>query len=254
MQITLLQRPGRVSPEDFDAALDECLSSLKGDLSASTKLIGFSGNGWVKIDIDGEDSEILQEIISRELSRAQTDLAQVETQGNYSGIVRDVGADLEVDIGIERPAPLNVSISLRALRAQLCDGKPLSGKEIAEYYCIHPGGRLAVRITNLEQDARRLEGWLADSQIEFFSELIASRLERVQVLNCTRQRLELAIRKIRLERDVISVEPSTLTTHSVVCKLGTNAIGLIPKLGSVLRKSELKPFIPKRILTKCRQW
>lgn len=149
---------------------------------------------------------------------------------------------------------MNASISLRALRAQLCDGKPLSGKEIAEYYCIHSGGRLTVRITRLEQDASRIEGWLADSQIELFSELIGSRLDRVQVFNCTRQRLDAALRKANLERDVISVEPITLTTHSVVCKLGTDAIGVIPKLGSVLWKIELKPFIPRRILTKCRQW
>lgn len=230
------------------------MSNLKGELSASTRLVGFSDNGWAKIEIDGEDCEILKEIISRELGLTQTDLSQIETQGNYSGIVRDAGADLEVDIGIEKPAPLNVNVSLKALRAQLCDGKPLSGKEIAEYYCLSAGSRATVRITRLERSPRRLEGWLADSQIELFSERIASRLDRVQVFDCTRQRLELALRRARLERDVISVESGSLTTHSVVCKLGTDAIGLIPRLGSMLRKSELKPFLPRRILAKCRQW
>jgi len=254
VRITLLQRLGKVSAGDFGAALDGVLSNLKGELSASTRLVGFSDNGWAKIEIDGEDCEILKEIISRELGLTQTDLSQIETQGNYSGIVRDAGADLEVDIGIEKPAPLNVNVSLKALRAQLCDGKPLSGKEIAEYYCLSAGSRATVRITRLERSPRRLEGWLADSQIELFSERIASRLDRVQVFDCTRQRLELALRRARLERDVISVESGSLTTHSVVCKLGTDAIGLIPRLGSMLRKSELKPFLPRRILAKCRQW
>jgi hypothetical protein len=254
VRITLLQRLGKVSAEDFNAALDEVLSNLKGELSASTKFVGFSDNGWAEIEIDGEDCEILQEIISRKLARAQTDLSQIETQENYPGILRNAGADLAVDIGIENPAPLNVNISLKALRAQLCDGKPLSGREIAEYYCLSAGGRATVRITRLERGARRLEGWLADSQIELFSELIASRLDRVEVFDCTLQRLGLAVRKARLERDVISVESSSLTTHSVVCKLGTDAIGLIPRLGSMLRKSELKPFLPRRILAKCRDW
>jgi hypothetical protein len=234
--------------------VQESLSHLRGELSASAALAGFSDNGWAKIDIEGEDREILQEIISRELGRAQTDLAQIENQSSYLGIVNTVGADLAVDIGIEKPAPLNVVVSPRALRAQLCDGKLLSCKEITENYCIHTGSRLAVRITRSERDTRRLEGWLADSQIELFSDQIASRLERVQVFDCTRQRVEFALRSLNLERDVISVEPNTLTVHSVVCKLGTNAIGLIPRLGAVLRRSGLMPFLPSRIITRCRQW
>lgn len=235
-------------------ALEESLSKLKEGLSASTKLIGLSDRGWAKIEIDGEDCEILHEIVSRKLIRAQTDLDQVDAQGTYSGIVNGIGANLEVDIGLEKPAPWNVSISLRTLRAQLCDGKPLSGMEIGEYYCIHPGERLTVRLTRIDQGVGKIEGWLADSQIDLFSELIASRLERLQVYSCTRRRLAFALRKAKLERDVISVESNTLVTQSVVCKLGTNAVGLIPKLGAVLRKSELKPFLPRRILAKCRPW
>jgi hypothetical protein len=235
-------------------ALEESLSELKGGLSASTKLVGFSDRGWTKIEIDGEDREILHEIVSRKLIRAQTDLDQVDAQGTYPGIVNGFGANLEVDIGLEEPEPLNVSISLKALRAQLCDGKPLSGMEIGEYYCIHPDERLTVRLTRIDHGVGKVEGWLADSQIDLVSELIACRLERVQVYSCTRRRLAFALRQAGLERDVISVESNTLTTQSVVCKLGTNAIGLIPKLGAVLRRSELKPFLPRRILAKCRPW
>jgi len=234
--------------------LQEALSKLKEDLSVSAAIVGFTDNGWVKIDIEGQDREIFQEIISREFGVAQVDLAQIENQSSYLGIVNAVGSDLAVDIGMERPASLNVAVSPRALRAQLCDGKLISCKEITEHYCIHNGSKLAIRVTRLDRDARRLEGWLADSQIELFSDQIASRLERIQVFDCTRQRIEFALRTLNLQRDVISVEPNTLTTHSVVCKLGTNAIGLIPKLGSVLRRSGMMPFLPGRIVARCRQW
>jgi hypothetical protein len=227
---------------------------LRGELSASAKLAGFSANGWAEVDIDGEDCEILQEIISRKFSRAQTNLAQVEAHGNYSGIISDVGDGLNVDIGVESPTQTKVGVGSRALRAQLCDGKTLSVKQIAEYYCMHPGGGLSVRITRMERPPKILEGWLSDSQIQLFSDVMASRLEQIMVFDCTRQRLESALRRANLERDVISLESSTLTTHSVVCKLGTDAIGLIPKLGSILKKSELRPFLPKRILAECRQW
>jgi hypothetical protein len=227
---------------------------LTGELSASAKLAGFSATGWAEVGIEGEDSEILREIVSRKSGRAQTNLSQVEAQGNYSGIINNVDEGLNVDIGVEKPAQIRVGVGLRALRAQLCDGKPLPAKQIAERYCMHPGWGLSVRITRMEPTARILEGWLSDSQIQIFSDAMATRLEQIRVFDCTRQRLESALRRANLERDVISLESNTLTTHSVVCKLGTDAIGLIPKLGSMLRKSELRPFLPKRILADCRQW
>jgi hypothetical protein len=227
---------------------------LTGELSASAKLAGFSATGWAEVGIEGEDSEILQEIVSRKFGRAQTNLSQVEAQGNYSGIINNVGDGLNVDIGVEKPAQIRVGVGSRALRAQLCDGKPLPAKQIAEHYCMHPGWGLSVRITRMEPAARILEGWLSDSQIQIFSDAMATRLEQIRVFDCTRQRLESALRRANLERDVISLQSNTLTTHSVVCKLGTDAIGLIPKLGSMLRKSELRPFLPKRILADCRQW
>ena len=254
MLITLLQRPGKVAAQEFSAALEESLSKLTGELSASTRLVGFTARGWAKVEVDGEDAEVLIEIISRELGRAQTDLNQIQAQESHYGIVDGVGHDLSVDIGIEKPSPLSVRLNLNGLRAQLCDGKPFSSDEIAELYCMHPGSKLGIRLTRLERDVGALEAWLADSQIELFSRWITSHLDRIQVFDCTRPSLENAVRKAGLERDVISVESSTLTTHSVVCKLGTDAIGLIPKLGSKLRKSQLEPFLPKRILKKCRQW
>jgi hypothetical protein len=161
---------------------------------------------------------------------------------------------LEVDIGLEKPAPLNVKIGIEALRAQLCDGKPISGTEIAEYYCIHPSDSLSVRLTRIDRGCGEIDGWLSDSQIDLFAESISLGLEQVRVYDCTRRRLELALNKQKLERDVISTESATLTTHSVICKLGTNAVGLIPKLGGALRKSELKPFLPKKIASQCRPW
>jgi hypothetical protein len=254
MLITLLQRPGKVAAKEFGVTLEETLSKLRGELSASTKPVGLSAKGWAKVEIYGEDAEVATEIISRELGRAEPDLSQIEAQENYYGIVDGVDAVLSVDIGIEKPSSPSVHLNMNGLRAQLCDGKPLSSNAIAKYYCIHRGSRLAIRITRLEPDTSTLEAWLADSQIELFSHWITSRLERVQVFDCTRSSLENAIRRASLERDVISVEPSTLTSHSVVCKLGTDAIGLIPRLGAKLRKSELEPFVPKRILKECRQW
>lgn len=223
------------------------------DLSASAKFAGFSADGWAEIDVLGEDYEILLEIISRQLDRQQSNLSTLEKHGNYPAIVSGLTDGVEVDIGIQEPQHVNVRVNAGSLRAQLCDGQALPLMEITECYCLYPGSKLTVRITRLELDAGKVEACLADSQIELFSEMVASRLDRVQVFNCPRRRLESALQKATLERDVVSIESVTLTTHWVVCKLGTDAIGLIPKLGAQIRESELKTFLPSRILTRCRR-
>lgn len=255
MKITILQRPGKHTSREFSSSLESTLHSLKGDLDASLKLDGFSQKGWARIDILGEDSEVVKELLTRNLGQAQTDLVDIEAQGIYEGIITSgLNDNLQVDIGIESPTHVNVKIALEALRAQLADGKPLRINEIIREYCLIPGSRMAVRITRLEQGAHSVEGWLADSQIEQLAGWIATRLDRVQVSDSYLREVEYAVRKANVERDIVSVEQISLTAQSVVCKLGTDAVGLIPKLGSVLRQRELNPFIPKRIIARCRPW
>ncbi len=255
MKITILQRPGHFTSKEFSSNLENTLHFLKGDLAASIKPDGFSQKGWARLDLQGEDSEVLKELLARDLGQAQTNLTNIEAQGVYEGIISSrLNDNLEVDIGIELPTPVNVRVGLGALRAQLADGKPLRGSEIIQEYCLNLGSPATVRITRLEPEAHILEGWLADSQIDRLASWIATRLDRIQISDSFRREVEYAIKKSAIERDIVSVEQMALTMHSVVCKLGTDAVGLIPKLGSVLRQRQLNPFIPKRIITRCRPW
>jgi hypothetical protein len=255
MKLIILQRPGHFTTKDFQAELDKTLGSLKGELGASIRLDGFSRKGWARLELEGEDSDVLRELLARGLGEAHTDAANLEAQGIYQGIVSGATDNfLEIDVGIETPRPMNVKIGLAALRAQLGDGKSLHSNDIIRQYCLVPGSRTTVRLTRLEPDTLAIEGWLADSQIERFSSLIATGLDRIQITDCFRHEAENAVKKSRSERDTVTIESETLTTHSIVCKLGTDAVGLIPKLGKILRNRKLDPFIPRRILMRCRPW
>jgi hypothetical protein len=123
-------------------------------------------------------------------------------------------------------------------------------RDLVDDYCFFPGSRVDIRTTSLFPD---IEGWLADSQTDLFSDWISMRLDRILVFESSEREVDSAIRRANIGRDIIAVEHITLTTHSVLCKLGTDAVGLIPKLGSFLRNRELKPFIPRRILSRCKQ-
>jgi hypothetical protein len=255
MRTTLLQRPGAVKRETFTRILEEAFLDLKGELDARIKMLGFSSRGYARVELQGDDSEIVLELVSRRLGLAHTEFSAIELYGNYEGIVTSLGAEnLDVDLGIENPKPLRAKVKVSSLRAQLTDGKTLPLREIVDHYCLYPESKVTIRITELEPGSGTIEGWLADSQLQQYSEWIGSGLDRIQVFNCSHQEVESAIRRAKLERDIVSTEPMTLTSHSVLCKLGTDGIGLIPKLGRILRESELKPFLPKRIRARCRPW
>ena len=253
MEITVLERPGKLTSKAFDQNLQKALMELKSELTAVTRLIGFSGNGWARIELSGKDSEILAELISNKFCRAIADIQEIETGGIYDGTVNGVSsAGLEFDVGIERPSGLRCAIPIGNLRAQLADGKAISCLDLIEDYCFFPGLRISVRITTKSPD--EISGWLSDSQLDRIYDWIATRLDRIQVFDCYKEEVESGIVRANLSRDIIAVEPITLTMQSVVCKLGTDAVGLIPKLGSALPRRVLKPFIPRRIMARCRPW
>jgi len=48
-------------------------------------------------------------------------------------------------------------------------------------------------------------------------------------------------------RDAVRVESLGLLEHALICKLGTDAVGLVPKLGPHMPTAVLAPFSPRRI-------
>ena len=253
MKTTLLQKPGPLTAPQFASNLEKTIFDLKGELSATARLVGVTRRGWAIVEILGDDEEILLELVRRRFGSAHLDLREVETQGVYDCVtVGSTGDELQLDLGIETPRFLNAAIPLSTLRAQLADGQPVAYRDIIENYCLFGGVKSSVRIT--KHKLERVEAWLSDEQIDRLSEWVKIGLDRIVVLDCFKQQLESAITKAQLYRDIISIQPITLTTQVAVCKLGTDAIGLMPKLGANLRKNALKPFIPKRIVARCRKW
>jgi hypothetical protein len=253
MQITILQKSGPLTAPFFVSNLNKALGELKSDLSASAKVAGTTRSGWTRVELTGEDEEVLCELVTRKFGLAHTDFNKVEDQGVYDALAIGSSPEaLRLDLGIESPKSTIVKIPLFALRAQLTDGNAIACRDIVENYCLVAGVKVTVRITKKNPD--EIEGWLSDEQIKGFSDWFQTGLDRILVFDCFKQQLESAVSRASLNRDIISVESQTFTTQIAVCKLGTDAIGLMPKLGTQLKKHGLKPFIPKRIGTRCRQW
>ena len=255
MKIRFLQRKANVDHEQFQTELDNAIRTVAGALSATAKFSSFSKRGWTIINVEGDDSDVLVELLSRRFGLAVTDASKIESYGHYRGLIHDISSDLLVDIGVEFPRPALVSVKSSSLLAQLADGKgSLHAKYVAECYGMVPELPISIRLCKPIASETLLEGWLSDSQILLFSDWIRCGLERVQVFDCLPAQLSHAIRETYLERDIVATDQLSLTTHSLVCKVGTNAVGLIPRLGAILRRSRLVPFVPKQIEERCRAW
>jgi hypothetical protein len=252
MKITLLERPTPITAKNFRNRLERTLNELKGDLTASLTLDGFSRNGWARINVTGEDNEIVAELIMTKFAIAHTETDELEIPGVYDAqLIESDQNGLKFDVGLDA-ANSTCLIPTHALQAQLADGKNMQTRRLIEIYCLYPGENISVRTTRKMNN--EIEAWLSDGQIERLSGWITSGLDRIMAYDCYEEEAEAAVLKTHLTRDIIRVEPVTLTMQSILCKLGTDAVGLIPKLGHALRKQKLRPFLPKRIVGVCRPW
>jgi hypothetical protein len=73
-------------------------------------------------------------------------------------------------------------------------------------------------------------------------------LDRLLVIGASLGEVKLAIEQEGLDRDVIDVESFGIFEHALVCKLGTDAAGLIGRIGRHLRKAKFTVFNPKALL------
>jgi len=252
MQLTILEKATALTAKDFKVRLEKELKELKGQLTASISVDGLTKSGWTRISVAGTDNEIVGEIIANRFGLALMEPRLLEVPGIYEAAI--IGRDergLIFDFGLD-PKRLKCIIPTSNLHTQLADGKSIPLEQLIECYCLHPGMRISTRVTRRADD--EIEAWLSDRYMHRVEDWVATGLDRILVFDCFRKEAESAVLTTHLSRDVVAVESETLTLQSIVCKLGTDAVGLIPKLGHSLRKQKLKPFLPEKIIRRCRPW
>jgi len=94
---------------------------------------------------------------------------------------------------------------------------------------------------------RQIEAWIADDQIARFEQWRRERFHRIIAIGGSQEELREAVRLSRTERDVIEIEGLSFTASSLVCKLGTEAPGIIAIIGRYISNFKLHTFLPERI-------
>lgn len=231
--------------------LETMLESLYRDLKVRVKVQGKTTRDWIQIELTGEDESVGLKLLEKEIGLTPTSADDVRRFSALRGNVLEADkstTQLRVDIGVFAPRVCDVVIPLQRLRAQLADGRSLSLQSVIKMFCLYDYAPLHIKIvSDLNIERSFWEAELSEAQLSRFSDWLRSNLDRLIVLGASRKEVEGAVERAGHFRDVVKIETLGLLEHAILCKLGTDAVGLVPKLGPYLRRAFLAPFSPRRI-------
>ena len=235
------------SPKMFEPTL----ASLCEELRVRLAVAGKTDRGWLQIDVSGEDETAALNFLDRKIGLAPVYTDTLEKFSTMKGRIFTPNrgrVNLYVDVGIFSPQTIDAAIGLRTLHVQLADGKRLPLKRLTELFCLRENFPLEVKIVG-SPDVQKgyVEAELSEAQRSHIIEWAMSSLDRLIVLGARFSDVEDAIERSKHGRDIIKIESLGLLEHAVECKLGTDAVGLIPKLGPLLSTATLVPFSPRKI-------
>jgi hypothetical protein len=223
--------------------------SLNG-LEVETKVLGEVADGWVQVAVAGEDESVATNYLIKKIGLCPSNFTNINEHATLKGYIKNVGKNataLSVDVGVFQPKIVDATLALRDLQAQLVDDRKIALKKIAELFGLCEDLPVNVKVANLDEEENRIEVKLANEQIEKYTVWRESLLDRLLVLGASAHEINKAIKHAKLERDVIDTEHIGLLEHALTCKLGTDATGLIPKIGRNLKNSKFIVFNPKAL-------
>jgi hypothetical protein len=104
-----------------------------------------------------------------------------------------------------------------------------------------------IRTVRFDEKRARIEAELAEGQKHIYHNWLESLLDRLIVLGSPLSEIKKTLKHAKLERDIIEVESLGIFEHVLICKLGTDAAGLVPRIGKKLREAKFAVFNPKRL-------
>ena len=247
-EITLLEKVyGRYSLN----ALDNALTPMIEGLDAHLKFVGKTNRGWIKAEVSGEDETVALNQLREKMGFAPESITNIRRFLTVRGRVIFSGrkdTEICVDVGVFSPEVFDAVVPLENLQAQLADGKKMPLKQLTELFCLYDNTPLRVKIIDcLNGQSRPILAEISEAQIAQFTSWIRSSLDRLIVFCAPSSYVRQAIGKSKLTRDIIAIEELGVLEHSLVCKLGTDAVGLIPKLGPLLPAANFASFSPRKI-------
>jgi len=120
-----------------------------------------------------------------------------------------------------------------------------------ELFCLYCNIPIEVKLTeSVDKKSRTVDAVLSEVQVSLFCNWVRSRFDRLIILGSSFSDVERAIKGSGHTRDIIKTESLGALEQIIFCKLGTDAVGLIPKIGRYIKSAVLVPFSPKKIIAR----
>ena len=245
--LTLLTRAYSVS--QLNQIGDALKISLEG-LDVEAKILGTVAGRWVQIALSGEDEGVATNYIAKEIGFCPTNFGDVKKFSTLKGYVTNFEKntdELAVDVGVFQPKTIHATIPLSHLQVQLVDGRKVALRKMGELFGFCNDLPLTIKVTRVNEENSHIEAELSTRQVEKYKVWQEALLDKLIVLGVALREVKNALEYAKLNRDVISVEPLGIVEHALTCKLGTDAAGLIPKIGRLLKNSKFAVFNPRKI-------
>jgi hypothetical protein len=231
--------------------IDKALKLSFEGLNVEAKILGIAADRWVQIALAGEDESIAANYITKEIGFCPTSFENVKKFSTLNGYVTNFEKsreELSIDVGVFQPKIVHATIPLRHLQAQLVDGRKIALRKIAELFGFCENLPINIKIIRVNEESSHIEAELSTRQIEKYEGWQESLLDRLLVLGSSLYEVKRTLEYAKLNRDIISVEPLGMFEHALTCKLGTDAAGLISKIGRILKSAKFAVFNPKKIM------
>lgn len=230
--------------------IDKFLERTFEGLEVEAKILGLMAGRWVQLALKGEDEGIATSYVIKELGVCPTSLESLTAPSVLKGYITKLAKskmELSVDIGVFKHEIVYATVPLKCLQSQLVDGRKIALKKIAELFSLCDDLPININVTQLNKEEIQVEAELSENQRSVYDDWRESLLDRLLVLGPTFQEIKRTLDHAKLHRDVIDVETFGLFQHALTCKLGTDATGLIPKIGRSLKTAKFIVFNPKRL-------
>jgi hypothetical protein len=230
--------------------LEGTLTELFEDLNVEAVMKGTAAGKWVQLEVSGEDEPVATKMLEREAGFCPVDLANVKKFSTHKGYIVGLNKakeELQLDIGVYEPKTVYASVPLTHLQDKVAGGKKVPLKKLAETWGLCDNMPLNLKVLEVDAEAGKVKAELVAGQIKKFADWKDSLLDRLIVVGASKRELNEAVDQEGLGRDVINVEALGMFEYAMVCKLGTDAAGLIGRLGRRLRKAQFSVFNPKKI-------
>jgi len=219
------------------------------NLDVEEKILGANNAGWLQLSIAGEDEKIATNYLIDKFGLCPISKDALKKNSLFKGKIFNFHENkvLSIDMGIIKPQFSPATITLKKIQNQLMKDKKISLKNISALFGFAVGFPLNIKVLNIWEKENQIEAELSDKQLSLIESWKKSFLDRLIVMGASHNQIKKTLNLTRLTKDVINIESLGLFEHVLTCKLGTDAAGLIPRIGKILKTTKLTVFNPKKI-------